>query len=244
MRKEDEEISSDSDEFEVNASEGNRTLQFSSDEAEEETAQDKRLRLSKKYLEEIEKQVAERTEDLQLHNHVAHRLQTEYLDSVGKLRRNIASSINGYGADNLVRLKHKKQHLPICSIAISSNGEYLFSGAKTQFVLKWELKTCKAVGSCNVQMYNEDTNTEIRRRSHVVSMCLSSDFKFLALADGGNTIQIWCPKELKHLKTFHGHRDIVTSLVFRKDTHELYSASKDRSVKIWSLDEMAYVESL
>lgn len=57
-------------------------------------------------------------------------------------------------------------------------------------------------------------------------------------------IQIWCCDTLKHLQTFKGHRDIVTSLVFRKDTHDLYSASRDRSVKIWSLDEMAYVETL
>lgn len=59
-----------------------------------------------------------------------------------------------------------------------------------------------------------------------------------------SAIQIWCPTTLNHLHTFQGHRDIVTALVFRKDTHTLYSASKDRSVKVWSLDEMAYIESL
>lgn len=65
-----------------------------------------------------------------------------------------------------------------------------------------------------------------------------------AIADMSPYIQIWCCQTLKHLQTFKGHRDIVTSLVFRKDTHDLYSASRDRSVKIWSLDEMAYVETL
>lgn len=217
---------------------------FSSDEAEEETPQDKRLRLAKQYLEEIEKQEADKAEDRALHDQVSHRLQTEYLDSVGKLRRNLAASIDGYDSDNLVYLKHKKQHLPLCSLALSSDGEYLFTGAKTQFVLKWNLKTNHIEGSFNVQDHNEDSNQDIKRRSSVIALCLSTDFRFLALAEGGNTIQIWCPKELRHLKTFHGHRDIVTSLVFRKDTHELYSASRDRSVKIWSLDEMAYIETL
>lgn len=36
----------------------------------------------------------------------------------------------------------------------------------------------------------------------------------------------------------------MTGLVFRKNTHTLYSCSKDRSVKVWSLDEMAYVETM
>ena len=33
-------------------------------------------------------------------------------------------------------------------------------------------------------------------------------------------------------------------LAFRKGSHDLFSASHDRSVKIWNLDEMAYVETL
>lgn len=37
---------------------------------------------------------------------------------------------------------------------------------------------------------------------------------------------------------------MVSALVFRKDTHTLYSASMDRCVKVWDLDDMAYVESL
>lgn len=200
--------------------------------------------MAKQYLEEIERQEADKAEDRELHDQVSHRLQTEYLDSVGKLRRNIAASIESYDSENVIRLKHKRQHLPICSLALSSDGDNLFTGAKTQHVLKWNLKTYRLEGSFDVQKHNEDSNQDIKRRSCVITLCLSTDFRFLALAEGGNTIQIWCPKQLKHLKTFHGHRDIVTSLVFRKDTHELYSASRDRSVKIWSLDEMAYIETL
>lgn len=199
--------------------------------------------MAKQYLEEIEKQEAERAEDAAIHDHVAQRLQTEYLDSVGRLRRNIAASIQGYDEDFLL-LKHKKQHLPVCSMVLSTNGVYLFTGAKTQFVLRWNLKTNRVDGMFNAQTHNEEPDNGLKRRCHVIALSLSSDFKFLAVADGGNNIQIWCPKELKHLKTFKGHRDVVTALVFRKDSHDLYSAARDRAVKIWSLDEMAYVESL
>lgn len=43
---------------------------------------------------------------------------------------------------------------------------------------------------------------------------------------------------------FSHHRDIVTGLAFRDGTHELYSGSFDRTVKIWSLDDRAYVDTL
>ena len=43
---------------------------------------------------------------------------------------------------------------------------------------------------------------------------------------------------------FPHHRDIVTGLAFRDDTHVLYSGSFDRTVKIWSLDDRSYVDTL
>jgi WD40 repeat protein len=36
----------------------------------------------------------------------------------------------------------------------------------------------------------------------------------------------------------------VTGLAFRPGSHTLYSCSYDRSVKIWSLDDAAYVDTL
>ncbi|XP_055841479.1 U3 small nucleolar RNA-interacting protein 2 [Episyrphus balteatus] len=239
--KDDEEIDSD-DAFDSAEGEGHANKNYVSDEEIPETAQDKRLRLAKKYLEEIEKEEQSRAEDKEVYDHVSHRLQEDYLESVGKLRRQIAASIVGYSKDKI--LKHKKQYLPVTALALSSDGKFLFTGAKTQYVIKWDLATLRPIGTFDVNPHTEDPDNGKSRRSHVIAICLSTDSKFLALAEGGNNIQIWCPKELKHLKTFKGHRDVVTALVFRKDTHDLYSGSKDRSVKIWSVDEMAYIESL
>lgn len=41
---------------------------------------------------------------------------------------------------------------------------------------------------------------------------------------------------------FTQHRDAVTSLAFRRGTNQLYSSSKDRTIKTW--DELAYLETL
>ncbi|XP_076236756.1 U3 small nuclear riboprotein factor 55K isoform X6 [Calliopsis andreniformis] len=79
----------------------------------------------------------------------------------------------------------------------------------------------------------------------VQCIAVSTDGKFLVVGDSGSKdIKVFCADSLNHIKNLQGHRDSVTGLVFRKDTHTLYSASADRSVKVWNLDDMAYVESL
>ena len=55
---------------------------------------------------------------------------------------------------------------------------------------------------------------------------------------------VWDAATLTPLRVFSQHRDAVTGLAFRRGTNQLYSASKDRTIKIWSLDELAYVETL
>ena len=45
-------------------------------------------------------------------------------------------------------------------------------------------------------------------------------------------------------QAFGGHKDAVTGLAFREGTHELFSGSADRSIKLWSLDDRAYVDTL
>ena len=60
-------------------------------------------------------------------------------------------------------------------------------------------------------------------------------------------MHIWEPRKQQYIKALagtSGHKDIVTGLAFRDGTHELFSCGADRAVKIWSLDDMAYVDTL
>jgi hypothetical protein len=43
-----------------------------------------------------------------------------------------------------------------------------------------------------------------------------------------------------HVASYPGHRDIISGLAFREGTHTLYSASFDRTIKIWSIDDGVY----
>jgi ribosomal RNA-processing protein 9 len=46
------------------------------------------------------------------------------------------------------------------------------------------------------------------------------------------------------LQSYPGHRDVISALAFREGTHQLFSGSYDRTVKMWSLDDKAYMDTL
>lgn len=163
--------------------------------------------------------------------HVTKKLKLDYLESIGKLKKFLAENVTGYDGENIVTLKHKLQSQPITCLCLSPDDKFLFSGSKTGKVLKWNIADKRHSGCINLD-------------SCIVALALSSDFKFLAVTDKSHKIFIYDPLTLKKLHTFEGHRGIVTSIVLRKDTHQMFSCSEDRSVKVWSLDEMVYVETL
>lgn len=247
--KEDEEISSDSDEDLAAALNGHAAENDVSEE-ELETAQEKKLRLAKVYLEEIareERQRLESKEELNQHEDViANRLKEDYLKQVGKLKSAVAHKYIGADSNNVKILKCKEHKNCITAICISSECKYLFSGSKCGSVVKWSFNDFKKVNSIPFsKQHIVSAVNEIKGHGRrIMSIAVSSDCKFLAVGDESKDIQIWDAETLKHISTLSNHRNAVTGLAFRRDTHTLYSCSKDRSVKVWSLDEMAYVETM
>lgn len=75
-------------------------------------------------------------------------------------------------------------------------------------------------------------------------MAASASGKFVVTGGLDKRLIVWSTADLTPLRVFTQHRDAVTSLAFRRGTHQLYSSSKDRTIKTWSLDELAYVETL
>ncbi|CAK9826238.1 U3 small nucleolar RNA-interacting protein 2 [Anthophora retusa] len=212
-----------------------RHEKYESEEEIEETAQEKRVRLAKKYLQQIEEEEKYRAEFEE--GAVTKRLHEEYLEEKGRLRKTIASNYINHGEPIVLRCKEHKSS--VTCLCLSSNGKFLYSGSKDGSLVKWCLKERSKLKVIKGKRKAQDGMKCIQ------CLAISTDGKFLAVGDSGcKEVKVFCGDTLNHIKNLQGHRGSVTGLVFRKDTHTLYSASEDRCVKVWSLDDMAYVESL
>ncbi|XP_058822318.1 U3 small nucleolar RNA-interacting protein 2 [Topomyia yanbarensis] len=228
----EEEIDSDQEE-ELTAASTSKQFNFDDeDEGIVETAQDKRLRLAKKYLKEVEEAERSRREDDEIHDSVSAVLREDYLESVGKLYREVADQYQGYSLDKATTLKFKQQHLAPTCACLTEDDKFLYVANKNGIIVRWDLEKKERLASTKAQ------------RTAVLSLAVSYDLKFLVVADGTNEIKVLDGSTLNAVDSLSGHSDVVTGVVFRRNTHQLYSCSKDRTVKIWSLDEMLYVETL
>ncbi|KAF7391129.1 hypothetical protein HZH66_009609 [Vespula vulgaris] len=209
--------------------------EFESESETEETIQEKRIRLAKKYLQQIEEEEKDRAEFEE--GAVAKRLKDEYLEEKGCLRKIIAAHYIAHKDPIMLRCNAHKDS--ITCLCLSSKGNILYSSSKDGSLVKWSLKERTKLKVIKGKRKGQDGMKSIN------CMAISTDGKFLVVGDGGcKDIKVFCGESLNLLKNLQGHRGIITGLIFRKDTHTLYSASEDRSVKVWNLDDMAYVESL
>ncbi|KAJ8985333.1 hypothetical protein NQ317_008364 [Molorchus minor] len=215
-----------------------------SSEDENETAQEKKLRLAKIYLEEIEKEEKARLERDEIDQSVlSDRLKVDYLKETGKLRLTVADKYKGVYTSKIKTLKCREQRNSITCFCVTSDDRYILSGSKDGIVVKYCLTDHKKVGVIPFIKVNP-TDGVVGHSSRILSIAVSTDSKYLVVGDESKDINIWDVNTLKFIKKLSGHKSVITGLCFKKDSHTLYSCSKDRSVKVWSLDEMAYVETL
>nr|XP_006630762.1 PREDICTED: U3 small nucleolar RNA-interacting protein 2 [Lepisosteus oculatus] len=234
-----EEISSES---ETEGPTVSRKRKENEEEEIEETPQEKKLRLAKLYLEQLREEEEKKAEEDSFEKDlIAGRLQEEVLEQRGKLQRFIAKDLQ---APDVADLRLLRGHqLPVTCLVISPDDKHIFSAAKDCSIIKWDVESGKKLHTIpGGRKGTEDRH--VGHTAHILSMAISSDGKYLATGDWNKLIMIWEAATCKHLYKFTGHKDAVSGLSFRKGTHDLYSASHDRSVKVWNVSENAYVETL
>ncbi|XP_062537695.1 U3 small nucleolar RNA-interacting protein 2 [Armigeres subalbatus] len=228
----EEEIDSDEEEEQTLASSGKKFNFEDEDEGFRETAQDKRLRLAKKYLKEVEETERERKNDEEIHDSVSTVLKEDYLESIGRLYREVSTQYKGFDLEKSVSLRFKQQHLSPTCLCLTEDDRFLYVANKNGIIVRWDLTKKERLAVTKPQ------------KTAIQSLAISHDLKFLVVADGTNEIKVLDGTTLESVNSLSGHSDVVTGVVFRKNTHQLYSCAKDRTVKVWSLDEMLYVETL
>ncbi|CAK9296964.1 unnamed protein product [Gordionus sp. m RMFG-2023] len=235
--KDDEEIESFSDEDIADKIEGN-----DSSEEDLETPQEKRLRIAKEYISQIEQEEDHIEDDKTRFSVISNKLTEEMLEKSGKLQRYIANKYTLPTKDNII-LKRGHKLTPTCAI-ISSDVKYIFSSSKDGIIIKWDLESMKRLGIIRPGNKKSDPVQNKKHKNQIIALALSFDNKFLASGGLDKIIHIWDPLSLEHIHSFKGHKNTISGLVFRHKSHQLFSASFDRFVKIWDLDLMSHVETL
>lgn len=245
----------------------------SGSEAEGETAAERRLRLAERYLDNIKQEVDEEygfdAEDIdreileERQKTLGARLQEDVAESKGKVYRYLASELH---FDQAAHTIFRWNSQPVTSIATCA--PYAYTVSKDMFLVKWKLqdlpqhqwpqtskkkpkkppappkrKPQKVASSRGDNRKITDKNYQ-GHTGPILKVAASQDGKYVVTAGADRRMVVHDAATLKPLRAFTQHRDAVTGLAFRRGTNQIYSCSKDRTVKVWSLDELAYVETL
>lgn len=144
-----------------------------------------------------------------------------------------------------------RHRLTTTCLCVDSNNKYAYSGSKDGSLIKWNIKTSKleikisGIGSKAIS--NDETLKKSHHHRSINSVAISFDNNYLVSGGFDRLIRVWNPENLNLINTLQGHRAEITSLTFRRNHPHLYSASIDKSIKRWSLEEeesMTYLESL
>ena len=237
----DEELS-DGDADDDDKGRGGAGSDEGSEEEVEENSGETRLRLAKQYLSMVEEQVAkaadEEEDDLTFNQDaIAHRLQQDVASARGKVLQKVADGIKGALATSLGASKNlaSRGH-KLSTTALAVIGDRLaFTASKDGSVLRWDLKS-------NTKTRIFPVEGKVGPPIH--ALAASTDGSYVAFGGQDMFVHVWDDKEQKLVQSFKGHRGRVSCVSFQEGTKRLFSGSHDRTIKVWNLDEMCYVETL
>lgn len=254
------------DDASIGSVEGSEGEESGSDsDREGETAAERRLRLAEQYLSNVSKEIQDDygfdAEDVD-RELLADRIKLDVSEAKGRVYRAIADEL---AFDKASHCYFKNNSESWTSVALRA--PYAYTTTKDLYVHKWRIqdlpkdqwpqtrkkkpkKTPPPKKKPELEQWirgnalkGKDNNYK-RHLDRILCVAVSSDGKFLVTGGEDKRLIVHDAETLKPIKVFTHHRDAVTGLAFRRGTNQLYSCSKDRTVKVWSLDELAYVETL
>lgn len=184
----------------------------------------------------------------------------------GKVHLRFAASLHAdpetYELDPQCIARTSTKHLRLSPTAVcvsSGSGSSragppsFFVGSKDGSILQYDLRTGAKVFSFAKRRPAPapltpafQTHAQPRGQTdQVLALAVSSDGRLLACGGKDKRVCVWdLQHERKFLHAFTGFKGPVSALAFKTGTNILYAASLDRSVRIFDLDAMTFVESL
>ena len=235
-------------------------------EQEGETAAETRLRLAERYLENLKQDVAEDygfdAEEID-NDILAARLENDIAESKGKVYKTLSHTLR---FDQASHTFFKTNTQTVTAVATQDNYAYLVT--KDLMLTKWKLqelpkyqyplatkrKSKKPPAHPKkqperVRIYRGDRHKAKNKtyKGHtqsILAVAVSSDGKYVVTGGADCKIIVYETETLKPVRVFTQHRAGVTGLAFRRGTNEMFSCGRDKVVRVWSLNESAYVSSL
>jgi len=243
--------------------------------ARRETAEEKRRRLARLYLDKLRREAAlegdddtdldedddvdpsvrKKQRDLDSHDRLANKLANEAAEAAGRHFREIADDVKPTKSPVLGTYFSRKAHKQsVTGVCLSSDDRTAFSVSKDGAIVEWDVETGKRTKYPRCPVITEE---EMRTKGCggprapprsgagiLLAVACASEKNIVAVAGNDKRIHVFDMRTKKFVTTFAGHRGAVTGLTFRHGTGQLFSCSEDRTVKIWSVDDMAYVDTL
>eukprot|EP00927_Polykrikos_kofoidii_P066015 TRINITY_DN61694_c0_g1_i1.p1 TRINITY_DN61694_c0_g1~~TRINITY_DN61694_c0_g1_i1.p1 ORF type:complete len:438 (-),score=68.61 TRINITY_DN61694_c0_g1_i1:122-1435(-) len=195
-----------------------------------ETADEKRVRLAKQYLKSMEE--SGKTLD---------QVQDRLSQDVVEQERKAKFVINDFQFGE-ARFMRGHRETATC-VVLSQDERTMFTGGKDCSVLRWDVETGQKdrfKGAHN----KFDCGGHF---SHVLGLCLLEDKQLLLSVGTDRVLRMWdarTPAQGACIEKLLGHSAAITSIVADPDGRQVYTASLDKSVKIWDLSAKRCTETL
>ncbi|KAF8408788.1 hypothetical protein HHK36_004857 [Tetracentron sinense] len=230
-----------------------------------ETADEKRQRVAKEYLEKIRDMAKRDQEDEDREDGgetdedeksgmrdslVAGMLQQEQLEESGRIRRLIASRVQRPETIDEFRVlvKHRQS---VTAVALADDDSKGFSASKDGTIIHWDVESGKGEKYAwpNKDILSshgarDPQSPHMKWSKHILALDVSSDGRYLATGGLDRHVHLWDTRTREHIQAFPGHRGPVSCLTFRQGTSQLISGSFDRTIKLWNAEDRAYMDTL
>ena len=245
-RKHDEEISSEDEVSDEEHAESENESE--NGESSMETAEDKRRRLAKGYLEQIGSMIQHDEEgdyesDDELEINISDRLKRERLQKKGKYHREYGNLVESLEVNDLTHRYYYGHSGAITSIALTTDETTIITGSKDNAIFKWDTETGQRQEL--KRKWSHRTDDYQCHEGEILSVAVSSDGRYVVGGGKDNSIRVYDKRSrFAEVHIFKHHKGAITGLAFQTDSYALFSTSNDRCIKYWDLNEMGYIETL
>ena len=111
------------------------------------------------------------------------------------------------------------------SIAFSSSGNYILSGAYSGIARVWDITTGQ-----QILVLKGDTDM-------IFFVAYSSNGLVIATGSYDHKVRLWDAEAGRQLAVLHGHVNHVKSVVFTSDGKSLVSGSSDSTIRVWDIEK-------